>query len=518
MRVLRLGFLICVSALVFFARPAQAENRLAFVVGNDSYDRLPADRQLQNAFNDAQAVASTLEQLQFKVTLKRNLSRSDLIDALSDFSAGIQEGDVVFFFYAGHGVALDGANYLLPTDISSPRNGGGESEEARLKEKAISESRVVEWLKKRGAGASVAVVVLDACRDNPLNAAGGRSLGVARGLEPPLPTQGLMSIYSAGFGESAWDRLNDADQNRNSVFTRVFVEVLKTPGLDLQGVARETRHRVFQLAKSAGKTQMPGYYDQIDGQIFLAGHGSSEPSHSNDAPSEPPAPPPYCARGEEYDRVLRSEGFDAFRAYVQRCRTGGKYLDEAMHEFENRLFAAGADCIRRASGCSFEGCVDIYARELPTGARAQALRAQADAATAAKAACRPAREPPEPPHPHPLPAPTPAPSPSATLADEMGAWSRWAIANQANCYDPKRAYALERKGGFLIWRSGEGNIDVEAISFSNEGEIETTTQRSDHGRGKGERVGQSWLYEKIRADRVKVTPGGRAPFVLTRCP
>jgi hypothetical protein len=80
-----------------------------------------------------------------------------------------------------------------------------------------------------------------------------------------------MSIYSAGVGQSAWDRLDDADTNKNSVFTRVFVEVIKTPGLDLQGVARETRKRVADLARSAGKVQTPGYYEQIDGEIFLAG-------------------------------------------------------------------------------------------------------------------------------------------------------------------------------------------------------------------------------------------------------
>jgi WD40 repeat protein len=267
-------WLVFVALILLLASvpPAAAERRVALVVGNDAYEHLPSDRQLHNAVNDARSVKAALEQLGFTVIVKEDVRRADLVDALSDFAARIGKDDIAFFFYAGHGVSLNGANYILPTDISAPR-ANGRDEEARLADNALAETRVIERMKD--AGARVALVVLDACRDNPLAATGGRTIGGSRGLAPPPEGEGLMSIYSAGIGQSAWDRLDDSDGSKNSVFTRVFVDVLKTPGLDLQGVARETRRQVAELARSVGKTQTPGYYEQIDGEVFLAGRKAS---------------------------------------------------------------------------------------------------------------------------------------------------------------------------------------------------------------------------------------------------
>lgn len=266
-------------AYLQFSVPAFAERRVALVIGNDAYSRLSEKDQLRNSINDAKSVGRALESLGFKAIVKFNLRRGELIDALSDFAGRIERDDIAFFFYAGHGVALNGANYILPSDIDPP-GGAGRVDEERLIDTALAESRVVERL--RGAGARVAVVVLDACRDNPLASSSGRSLGGSRGLASPPEAEGVMSIYSAGVGQIAWDRLGEADKAKNSVFTRVFVDVLRTPGLDLQGVARETRRRVAALARSAGKEQTPGYYEQIDGEIYLAGR-------KPEADSTPPA-------------------------------------------------------------------------------------------------------------------------------------------------------------------------------------------------------------------------------------
>ncbi len=309
----------------FFAPPAAAERRIALVIGEDAYERLPADRQLRNAVNDARAVKDALEQLGFAVTLKENLRRADLVDALSDFSARLGKDDIAFFFYAGHGVALNGANYLLPTDIAPPR-GAGRDEEARLEEarlidSALAESRIIERIK--GAGARVAVVVLDACRDNPFAQPGlRRTIGGSRGLAEPPQAEGIMSIYSAGVGQSAWDSLNEADSAKNSLFTRVFVEVLKTPGLDLQGVARETRRRVSQLARSAGKTQTPGYYEQIDGEVFLAGR-------------EGGGPKPEETQMAEFSAAMSAGSVAALSRYLSKYPTGP--LAETARREKDRL-------------------------------------------------------------------------------------------------------------------------------------------------------------------------------------
>jgi Caspase domain/Tetratricopeptide repeat len=251
--------------------PATANDtgrRFALVVGNDRYANLSADQQLSNAINDARAVKTTLEGLRFEVLYGENLDRRALVDRLFDLAARLGKDDIAFFYFAGHGVSFSGANYLLPSDIPTP-HAAGRAEEARLADQAIAETQVIERIV--GAGARVAIVVLDACRDNPLRGADTRSIGGSRGLSLGQPAQGVFSIYSAGVGQGALDRLGPDDHNPNSVFTRVFIEKLKTPGLDLKAVATETRRAVVELAQKIGQNQFPAYYDQISSEVYLAG-------------------------------------------------------------------------------------------------------------------------------------------------------------------------------------------------------------------------------------------------------
>lgn len=242
--------------------------RFALVVGNDRYANLSADQQLGNAINDARAVKTTLEGLRFEVLYGENLDRRALVDRLFDLAARLGKDDIAFFYFAGHGVSFSGANYLLPSDIPTP-HAAGRAEEARLADQAIAETQVIERIV--GAGARVAIVVLDACRDNPLRGADTRAIGGSRGLSLGQPAQGVFSIYSAGVGQGALDRLGPDDHNPNSVFTRVFIEKLKTPGLDLKAVATETRRAVVDLAQKVGQNQFPAYYDQISSEVYLAG-------------------------------------------------------------------------------------------------------------------------------------------------------------------------------------------------------------------------------------------------------
>jgi uncharacterized caspase-like protein/Flp pilus assembly protein TadD len=253
------------------SRPAVVSGRrLALVVGNDKYPNLSADAQLANAINDARAVTKTLERLGFEVLYGENLDRRAFIDKISDFTSQLDKDTVALFYFAGHGVAFSGANYLLPSDIPKPRpTAEARGEEARLAAQAIAEAQVLERITE--SEARVAIAVLDACRDNPVRGSGGRSVGGARGLAQTPPAEGVFSIYSAGFGQQALDRLGPEDRNPNSVFTRVFIEKIKTPGLDLRAVATETRRGVVALVKKIGHSQFPAYYDQITGDVYLAG-------------------------------------------------------------------------------------------------------------------------------------------------------------------------------------------------------------------------------------------------------
>src|SRR5262245_15778635 len=152
------SFACILFGLAGFASPASAEKRLALVIGNDRYTNLPI---LQKAVNDAEAVGNTLERLGFEVIRGRDLGRQGMSDKLAEFTARLEAGDTALFFYAGHGVAIDNVNYLLPSDVPAASAGA----EARIRLAAIAEGDVIAEIQRRGA--RVAVMVLDACRNNP---------------------------------------------------------------------------------------------------------------------------------------------------------------------------------------------------------------------------------------------------------------------------------------------------------------------------------------------------------------
>ena len=233
------------AALLSSAEPALAQKRVALVIGNDRYPNLPPERQLLKAVNDAEAVGNTLARLGFEVIRGSNLGRQAMIDKLSDLTARVEAGDTALVFYAGHGVAIGGVNYLVPSDVPRVVDGA----EARVRGGSIAEGDIVAEL--QGKGVRVAVLVIDACRDNPFPRSGGRSVGNTRGLADARPARGVFTLYSAGIGQTALDRLEPNDPNRNSVFTRVFVEQLAKPGLHLSDLAVEVRERVAEIALKA---------------------------------------------------------------------------------------------------------------------------------------------------------------------------------------------------------------------------------------------------------------------------
>lgn len=261
----RIAAFVLAITLAAAAFPAFAQNRLAFVVGNDLYQNIDP---LKKAVNDARSMGQGLQRLGFQVTLGENLKRRDFIERFNAFENGVQAGDIVFLFYSGHGVELDGANYLIPTDAPkvSPQ------QQSLLKDELISTDNIIQRLKARGTKSQI--VVLDACRENPFRQPGGRSVGGTRGLAPTQTPGGVFVIYSAGVGETALDRLSDSDADPNSVFTRSFLPLLADPSQSLVAVAKETRLRVKSLASTVGMTQSPAYYDEIDGDLYLARTGA----------------------------------------------------------------------------------------------------------------------------------------------------------------------------------------------------------------------------------------------------
>ncbi|MCO5082249.1 MAG: caspase family protein [Rhizobiaceae bacterium] len=234
--------------------------RRAFVVGNDEYAEI--DR-LQKAEGDARSIAEALKALDFTVSLHENLKRDDFDDALEAFYGTLQEGDTAVFFYSGHGIALDGVNYLLPVDMPAI-----EADDARkVRREAVDATEIVGTLADRGV--QLALVVLDACRDDPFARDGTRGAAKIGGLAPIQPNKGVFVIYSAGVGEKALDRLGPGDADPNSIFTRKFMPILETPGLPLVDIAKRTQVEVRALAQQVRHTQAPAYYDQVVGQYYF---------------------------------------------------------------------------------------------------------------------------------------------------------------------------------------------------------------------------------------------------------
>ncbi|MGH6814139.1 MAG: caspase family protein, partial [Hyphomicrobiaceae bacterium] len=278
-RLFKLMCLVLWSALA--AAPVSAERRLALVIGIDAYKNLP---RLEKAVNDARSIAAVLQELGFTVTTGEDLSRQDIGQKLADLDTAIQPGDMVFFFFSGHGVALGSDNILIPADMPKPKSG----QDGLVRDEGYSVDAIIRRM--QGRGAKVTMLVLDACRDNPFAAAGVRNIGVTRGLGRVDAPSGVFVLFSAGLGQTALDRLRDGDPATNSVFTRHLVPLLQTPGLSHVQIAKRVQQEVNALAATISHPQQPAYYDQIVGDIVLR-------------PGAPPLPDVERMRAEERRRV-----------------------------------------------------------------------------------------------------------------------------------------------------------------------------------------------------------------------
>ncbi len=235
--------------------PATLAQRRALVIGNDSYRHVSP---LANAREDARSIAQGLMQVGYQVTLKLDLNEKDMKIALRNFKAQVEGGDEVLIFYAGHGVQIGAANYLLPIDIT------GESEE-QVKDDGIQLQRILDDMSERKTKFTLAMI--DACRDNPFKKT-GRALG-GRGLSPTTAATGQMVIFSAGTGQQALDKLGPNDPEKNGLFTRIFIKEMQKPGVSIDRVVRNVRNDVVNLAKSVGHEQVPAIYDQVVGEFYF---------------------------------------------------------------------------------------------------------------------------------------------------------------------------------------------------------------------------------------------------------
>lgn len=255
---------LMIAAAPLMATDALAAKRVALVVGNNDYRNIP---KLQKAVADARTMADTLKQLGFQVMVAENQNRQSFSETLLVFDRALEKGDTAFFFYAGHGFEIAGQNFLLPIDVPAATAG----QEELVRDSSIMTDRVVSRLQNRGV--RTAILVLDACRNNPFEERWGtRAVGGGGGLAgmSDLP-EGMFTILSAGPKQTALDRLSDNDTDPNSVFTRVFAKELLKADVSLVDIAQNTRRMVNTLATGVKHRQQPAYFDQMVDSVYFNG-------------------------------------------------------------------------------------------------------------------------------------------------------------------------------------------------------------------------------------------------------
>ncbi len=310
---------VFLAVFVLFAgsHSALANKRVALVVGNNNYQNVT---RLEKAENDATAMAEALRGRGFTVIIDTNLDRRGFNRQLQTFLSQLSPGDEALFFFAGHGVEIRGQNYLLPVDIPNAEPG----QESFVKSEAIGVNYVLSEIGRRKVRLSL--LILDACRNNPFKAKGTRSLGRSRGLGTmDAPPEGTFILYSAGFGQSALDRLSDSDPHPNSVFTRTLVPMMEKPGLKLSEAARQLRRKVMKLASTVSHEQRPAYYDEVLGDFYF----TPPPVGDTDTAAPPPQivgkPPAVITGGGTcaiWPQIATSATYAQVEAFLAECKTG----------------------------------------------------------------------------------------------------------------------------------------------------------------------------------------------------
>jgi hypothetical protein len=297
--------LAVVVASVLIATTANAK-RVALVIGNDNYI---ATTKLFKARNDADAMARELRAAGFAVQLHKDLNYREMVKTIDVFANSITGGDEVVVFFAGHGVQIKSGNYLLPVDIEA-------ESESQVEKTAYGLLDLTDKLSE--AKAAFSLVVVDACRDNPLKSR-GRSVGLSRGLSAIEPAKGQMIVYSASRGQSALDRLNDRDPNPNSVFTREFISKMKVPGVKIEDIVRSVQDSVEALAKTVSQEQRPALYNESRGNFYFYG-----PTSIQVAPTPNVAPEMSDSQREDkfWDDAKAAGNKEAYEAYLESYPRG----------------------------------------------------------------------------------------------------------------------------------------------------------------------------------------------------
>ena len=356
------AFVVAICSMWLLSQPAFAEKRVALVFGNSAYQNVAL---LTNPANDAGAMAAMLKGAGFDVvTLKRDLKANEMRRALRDFSDEVRNADVAIVYYAGHGVEIEGINYLIPVDAVLERDIDAYDEAIPL-ERILT---VVDPARK------LRLVILDACRDNPFKsmkhtmAARSFVRGLSK-IEPSSPN--TLIAYAAKAGSTAAD-----GDEKNSPFTTALVKYLPRPGLDLRKAFGFVRDDVLKVTNNR---QEPFVYGSLGGDDVALVPAAAPP---------PPAADPYAAARQDYELALQINVVSAWDSFIGKYPSGF-YTDLAIAQ-RNKLKTAQAAAAEEARLAavkkSLEDAKAAQADQARAAAQAKAAQDARIAAEHAKAA------------------------------------------------------------------------------------------------------------------------------------
>ncbi len=313
---------------------ANSEARIALVIGNSKY----ADAPLENPVNDASDVAAALRKLRFDVSLQTNVDQERMDEAIKNFGKRLSRGGVGLFYYAGHGMQVDGRNFLIPV-------GARIEQEKDVKYKAVDLGQVLDEFE--GAQNRLNILILDACRDNPFRGTRGGTRGLAKTDAP----RGTIVAYATAPGSVAAD-----GSGRNGIYTQHLLSVLPRPGMPIEQVFKEVRKQVVSASRGL---QTPWESSSLTGDFeFLPSLGPAPGAASA------PAPPPLAAASS--DEVIR-ENKRRWELWLKEMRSA----DAQAGAFER---AANPPDLKAQMWLRFGGA---FAADDPYSAEDEKLRAKA---------------------------------------------------------------------------------------------------------------------------------------------
>jgi len=302
-----LASLICMALT---ATAAQAEKRVAFVVGNGAYKNVAP---LPNPTIDAGAMASALRNVGFDVVEGTNLTRDKMTEKLLDFGKKAQGADIAVFYYAGHGIAIGGTNYLLPIDADI---------KSEMDVKLGAAINIDLTLDQTMSDAKVKLVFLDACRDNPFAAkiksnSATRSVNVQTGLAEMKSGEGTLIAFATGPGQTALD----GQEGTNSPFTRALVANITQPGVEIQQAMTKVR---AQVNEETNKGQLPWGHTNLIGSVYLNGAPATVDPNAPaaSAPTAVAAAPGSDVELEFWRSIKDSNKPEELNAYLSKYPNG----------------------------------------------------------------------------------------------------------------------------------------------------------------------------------------------------